>query len=146
MPTWDSSLETGHPRIDADHREIFGQLKRLRTAIDSGEGRERTLELILVLQRYAHLHFALEEEYMRRVGCPAYKENVAAHAEFVAKLEGWLNVLTISGSPAAVLSDVHRDATAWIHGHIKSVDCQLRGCRLLEAGPAAIDTGKGSGS
>lgn len=136
MPIWDASLETGHPQIDAEHRAFFEQLRSLRDAIDAGAGRERTIEMILLLQRYAIMHFAREEVYMRRVSCPALEENAAAHGAFLVKLDDWLNLLTITGSPTAVLSDVHRESTAWIKAHIAGVDCQLRGCRVPDPEPS----------
>ena len=55
---------------------------------------ERTVELIVLLQKYALGHFAREEAHMHRVGCPTHKENCAAHAEFADKLAGWLELLT----------------------------------------------------
>jgi hemerythrin len=128
MTPWSPRFETGHPSIDQEHRELFQQLSSLKEAVDGGAGRERIVELIVILQRYALDHFAREETHMHRVGCPALAVNCAAHAAFARKLEGWLSLLTHSGTPVSLLLDVHREATAWIESHIVNVDCQLRGC------------------
>ena len=129
MTQWNPHLETGHARIDAEHRELLTQLLALKDAVDGGAGRERIAELIRILQSYVLGHFAREEAHMLRVQCPAADRNRAAHREFEHKLEGWLFLLSASGSPVSMLLDVHREACAWIEEHILNCDCQLRQCR-----------------
>lgn len=121
-------METGHPQIDAEHREIIRQLDELKSAIDAGAGRERTVELITILHRYALGHFAHEEAHMIRVHCPLRTANCAAHAEFAQKMAGWLDLLTFSGTPVSLVLEVHRESIGWIERHILHVDCGLRGC------------------
>lgn len=128
MTTWHPDLETGHTNIDRDHCEIFRQLQGVRDAIDGGAGREKAVELIIVLQKYALGHFAREEAHMRRVQCPTAEANCAAHREFSLRLDHWLDLLSFSGTPVSLLIDVHRESTAWIESHIRTVDCGLRSC------------------
>ncbi len=130
MTAWSARFETGHPKVDAEHREFFRQLNTLKEAVDDGAGREVVVELITILQRYAQGHFEREEDHMERFGCEALEANRAAHREFSRKLEGWIEILTFSGTPVSVLLDVHRESTAWIEKHIVNVDCRLRGCVL----------------
>ena len=129
MTQWNPHLETGHARIDAEHRELLTQLQALKDAVDGGAGRERIAELIRILQSYVLGHFAREEAHMLRVQCPAADLNRAAHRELEHKLEGCLFLLSASGSPVSMLLDVHREACAWIEEHILNCDCQLRQCR-----------------
>ena len=129
MTRWNSDLETGHACIDAEHRELLTQLQALKDAVDQGAGRERIAELINILQTYVLGHFAREEAHMVKVNCPAADLNRAAHREFTQKLDGWLFLLSASGSPVSMLLDVHREACAWIESHILNCDCQLRRCR-----------------
>jgi hemerythrin-like metal-binding protein len=124
----DSTLETGHLRIDSDHRELLRQLEDVRGAIERGVGSQKTVDMIVLLQRYTLGHFLREEELMRRVSCPTLERNMAAHREFLEKVEAWLDLLTMSGTPLSVLRDVQREAEAWIRAHIAGVDCGLRGC------------------
>lgn len=130
MSTWNPRFETGHDQIDAEHREFFAKLSAMKQELDAGAGRERIVELINLLQRYVLGHFAREEALMRRTNCPAFEQNRAAHREFERKLEGWLELLSSSGSPVSLLLDVHRESFAWIENHILNCDCQLRGCRV----------------
>jgi hemerythrin len=128
MTTWSSRFETGHPQIDAEHQEFIRQLNMLKAAIDGGAGPERTVELIVILQKYALGHFAREEAHMLRVGCPTRGANCLAHGEFARKLERWLELLTFGGTPVSLVLEVHRESVAWIEAHILNVDCGLRGC------------------
>ncbi len=128
MKLWDERFATGHQQIDDEHRSFCSQLDGIKQAIAEGAGREQIVQLIVVLQKYALRHFAREEAYMLRVNCPAQKANCTAHRELEAKLERWLELLTMSGAPVSVLSDVHRESTSWIADHILNIDCQLRGC------------------
>ena len=128
MPQWNPQFETGHAVIDAEHREFLRQLALLKSTIDAGAGREKVVELIVILQRYVLGHFAREEAHMVRVGCPTHSKNCAAHAEFVLKFEHWLELLTFSGTPVSLLLEVHRESLAWINHHIVHVDCGLRAC------------------
>ena len=135
-------LATGHAKIDDQHCQFLGHLAVLKDAIDGGAGREKIVELITLLQQYALVHFADEEAYMDRVGCPALAENTAAHREFARKLDGWLMLLSTGGSSVSLLVDIQRESTAWMLAHISGVDCKLRGCHapLPEQGmqPAAL--------
>ncbi len=128
MPFWNEKLETHHPNIDADHCELFRMLESFKAAVEGGAGREQIVELIIILQRYALEHFTREEAYMERIQCPTLKANCAAHRDFEQKLEHWLVILTMAGSPVSVMMDVHREAFDWIENHILRVDCGLRHC------------------
>lgn len=129
MITWTSQLETGTAFVDADHKQLIAQLNALHDALQRGEGKDRLVEMIVFLNRYAREHFAREEEHMQQVGCAAYADNCRAHDAFVVKLERWITQLKTAGSSTTLLLEVHREACAWIQGHIVGIDCKLRGCR-----------------
>lgn len=128
MTNWSPEYETGHAQIDTEHREFFRQLNDLKIAIENGAGREKTVDLIKILQEYVLGHFSREEAYMKAVNCPALSVNCSAHGAFAKKLEDWLTILSLSGTPMSLVTDIHRESLAWIKGHIVGVDCKLRGC------------------
>jgi len=128
MIPWTPALETGHPKIDDDHKQLIASLNELEAALHSGAGKERIGAIIAFLNRYTREHFVREESHMTRVGCPVAAVNVQAHNELVAKLDGWVSRLQAGASLPLVL-EVHRETTRWIRAHILSVDCKLRGCR-----------------
>jgi hemerythrin len=135
MSTWNPRFETGHPNIDAEHQEFFRRLDSVRTAIDAGEGRERIIDMITILQQYTLGHFSREEAHMRRVNCPALVANCTEHQEFAHRLDAWLTLLSTGVEPISLLVDIHREATAWIESHIVNIDCQLRNCRQPDTRP-----------
>ncbi|MBA4137787.1 MAG: hypothetical protein C0518_10765 [Opitutus sp.] len=136
MTPWSARFETGHPDIDADHREFFRHLETLRKALDHGAGVEKAAELLAVLQEHALGHFQREEKHMRDVACPALHRNCSAHAEFARKLEGWTQLLCLGGQSLSLIEDIHRESSTWMEAHIAGIDCQLRGC-TVRAKPGA---------
>ena len=126
--SWNDDYETGHPSVDAEHRELMRQLEELKVAVDSGAGREHVTDLLVILQRYAHGHFAREEAHMVRVKCPAHGANCAAHKEFSDRLDCWLELLTHGATPLSLVRDVQSESMSWIRRHILKIDCQLRHC------------------
>lgn len=135
MSTWLESYTTGHPQIDADHREFFRRADKLRTAIEQDAGPEKVAELLALLQEHALIHFQREEALMKRVGCRSHKKNCAAHHEFARKLEGWTQLLCLSGSSASLLADIHRESTRWMAEHISGIDCDLSSCPHTRTDP-----------
>jgi hemerythrin len=128
MITWTPTLETGHPIVDNDHKQLVNQLNALSDALHRGEGQDQIMGMIVFLNSYARDHFAREEAHMDRVRCPSAAENRKAHAQFVAKLDGWVVRLRAAGATTSLVLEVHREASAWIRNHILACDCKLRGC------------------
>jgi len=137
MPSWNPRFETGHLLIDAEHQEFFRRLDAVRAAIDAGDGRDRIIDMVVILQKYTLGHFSREEAHMRRVHCPALAHNCTAHREFARRMDAWLKLLATGTESVSLLLDIHHEATAWIEQHIVNVDCQLRGCQGPEALPSA---------
>ena len=60
--------------------------------------------------------------------CSALRENCAAHAALVAKLDGWVTRLETEGPSTALVLEVHRECSTWLQSHIVRIDCKLRDC------------------
>ncbi len=131
MLEWNSKLETGHPAVDEDHQQFIRILHALEVATAADGQRAHIREWITALYHYAIEHFAREEAYMGRVQCPAFERNRRAHREFLDKVVSWMQMIHGGVSPESLASVIHRESSAWIESHILSVDCQLRGCRVL---------------
>jgi hemerythrin len=128
MITWNPNFETGHPLIDREHRDICDRLNQIETALDNGAGREQIAEMVSLLLDYTMVHFRREESVMACAGCPLQGDNCTAHAQFEARLERWLEVLTIPipGIGTTLLRDVHTESCRWIHQHMLRIDSSLR--------------------
>ena len=103
MITWNVNLETGHPDIDREHRGICERLNEIEFALQKGVRREQVAQMVSILQNYTLLHFTREEGTMACVKCPRRRENCAAHAKFAARLERWMEVLTVPEISPAIL-------------------------------------------
>jgi hemerythrin len=126
MLIWHPAFETGHAEIDRDHREICHRLNQIEIALQAGAGREQIAEIVGVLQRYTLIHFSKEENVMACAKCPRHGDNCAAHAKFAARLDRWLEVLTIPGMTVTVLADVHAECCRWLQQHLTHIDSGLR--------------------
>lgn len=133
MTDWSERFETGDPQIDADHREFFRRIEALKAAFAAGAPANRATELLQLLHEHALAHFQREELAMARAGCSAHTENCAAHREFARKLDGWTQLLCLSGPTPSLVQDIHRESAAWMRHHIMRVDCRMRGCLAAQA-------------
>ena len=138
MLTWHPDFETGHPEIDRDHQEICLRLNQIELAIAAGAGREQIAEMVGLLQHYTLVHFRKEENAMACAKCPRHGENCVAHAKFAARLERWLEVLTIPGMSLTILQDVHAESSRWLVQHLTHIDSSLR----QSAPPFSVAAGK----
>lgn len=129
MIAWNETYETGHKMVDDDHKRLFASLNELDAAMKRGAGSQKIAEIIGFLNSYTREHFAREEKHMLAVKCPVHGENCKAHAALIAKLDGWAARLN-SGLTSGLATEVYFEASNWIQGHIKKVDCNLRGCAL----------------
>jgi hemerythrin len=119
---WDVTLETGDPVVDRQHRAICALFNELESAADNRDSIVRALDY---LTEHVLIHFATEEELMKRVGYPAVRteEHVAEHhkltdavREFV--LQFHVGALEHTGPLVAFLR-------GWITEHVNGWDREL---------------------
>lgn len=121
---WNESLETGDAAIDTQHRtllELFNDL--VRTEAQDGPAAVR--DALGRLTEYVSVHFAMEEDLMRREGLPAdaLDEHVAEHRGLTGKVREQVIAyrtgrLDTVGPLAEFLSD-------WLCHHVREVDTVL---------------------
>ncbi len=128
MIKWNETLATGHDVVDADHRQLIDSLNELEASLREGAGTETIGKILEFLNHYTREHFAREEAYMQKIGCPAYAENCREHALLVSRLDTWLERLN-EGTSITLVLEVHREIANWIRSHILKTDCKLRACK-----------------
>lgn len=84
--TWDTALETGHPLIDRQHRELIELVDDLETAELGSRGQDEVRRVLERIMDFAAFHFLAEEDLMIEVGYPPgpREEMIAQHREFTA--------------------------------------------------------------
>src|SRR5512136_2487135 len=82
--SWDRSLETGDPEIDAQHRELFHRIDKLLAATADRRARSEVGRLLTFLGDYVVSHFEAEERLMADSGYPEAAPHRDEHRRFVA--------------------------------------------------------------
>ena len=77
---WDNTLKTGHPGIDADHRELAGLFDLLPEAVAQRRGKAFCGRLLDQIIGQAQTHFQREQQLMVKHHYPGIEQHAAEHA------------------------------------------------------------------
>ena len=120
---WDDSLDTGHARMDAEHRELAQLFNRLRDAVESGEGKAACAKVIDGIIEHTRAHFALEQRLMRLHKYPEAEQHSAEHAMLIRQALDYRGKFDIDD--AASKSVLMKFAEVWLAYHILFSDKEL---------------------
>jgi hemerythrin len=118
----DSTLVTGDPRIDDQHREIFARVAALVDASRENRGREEVGRLLDFLGDYVVTHFGAEERLMADARYPGVEAHRAEHARFVREFTALRQEFQEEGPGVLFVIRVGNRVTAWIREHIYRTD------------------------
>lgn len=130
MITWDDSMTTGVPAIDAQHQEIIRRYNTLAEAMASNRmlSMDEAAETLDFLQFYAVWHFEREEACFEQYRCPAAAANKEAHAQFIAMFGQFYTQWQETGLDSALAQETFSELGRWIEHHIRRTDTQLLPC------------------
>jgi hemerythrin len=130
MLLWSETFETGHPRIDSEHRSLINYVNQLegmsRNTNPNREQVEFILKLVEFVETYTAVHFKHEESCMVCNRCPAYQENKVAHEQFLQFFQQFKRRFKTDGCRPDVLEELHTTCSSWIQSHILRVDMKLK--------------------
>lgn len=66
---WQSSMETGAPLLDAQHRSLVERAAALVAAIERGDARPIVERALLEFGNYSVRHFSMDEDCSLRGSC-----------------------------------------------------------------------------
>jgi len=118
---WRKDLSVGVDFIDNQHKYLINLINRIHLAIEQLDTRE-IVETLLDMNAYAEIHFAEEEELMRRYGYPGLDAHIQLHQGFIRQAETFLNELETA--PLAITSEVSKYLMEWLVKHIQKADFQ----------------------
>lgn len=121
--SWSEAYATGVGEIDAQHRELLGQIDRLLRAI-AGEP-AAVGRLLDFLGDYAVSHFDMEERLMEHHGYPAAEAHREAHSSFVRTFGRLRYDYDLDGLTEGFAELVSGWLVEWLKGHILDVDLAL---------------------
>ena len=122
---WDSLLETGDQKIDAQHKQLIEALNALLDSCLAGEGPlglERTIDFLL---GYTVKHFADEEALQEEYAYPDYLRHRQLHEEFKLVAVEMADTLRRDGFSAGLVTEVHSRIGDWLVNHIKGDDLRM---------------------
>lgn len=116
--SWRATYAIGEPTLDAQHRHLFDLADVLLRAAD----RDQATAGAMQLYQYVRTHFKDEEDLMRRVDFPGYKDHVSLHEALIERLN------RISADIAADCwqpRQLRAFMNDWLLGHIAQCDTQI---------------------
>jgi hemerythrin len=115
---WSKSLETGIPKIDEQHKELFRQTDILvdRTKAD------RVDSTLNFLKEYVNKHFSDEEAFQRSSHYPKAEDHKKLHVEFAASLRKHLDEYNKASNKPAMILNLNSIVIKWLQEHIMRHD------------------------
>ncbi|MCX8093946.1 MAG: bacteriohemerythrin [Candidatus Goldbacteria bacterium] len=118
---WTPDLSVGIGDIDTQHREFISILQKLAENIGKNEN-QRIEDTIDFLEKYAEVHFNLEQMYMTVFSYPDSIEHINAHKEFKKEIT---NLRKKADKKQLKIEDVNKKLKSYFFGHIKTIDMEL---------------------
>lgn len=120
---WHETMSVGHPAIDQDHLYMIGIVNRLDEAIAGHRDREIIGIILGELADYTRLHFAREEDLMRRHHDP----DLPGHKNEHDLLLGRLGTLTqdFAEGRSEITAETMEYLRDWLMLHMMRSDIKL---------------------
>ncbi|MDR1607467.1 MAG: hemerythrin family protein [Deltaproteobacteria bacterium] len=115
---WSKNLETGIPKIDEQHKELFRQADFL---VDSSKS-DKVEVTLNFLKDYVSKHFSDEEAYQRGSQYPKYEDHRKLHVEFAAIFKKKLEEYKQATNKTSVLLGINSIVVNWLKEHIMRHD------------------------
>ncbi len=115
---WSDRFAFGIEAIDGQHRRLFDYLGGLDRFLRTGEGWLAVHQLLEDLQRWAEVHFAVEEALMEIMAYPEATRHVQCHHEFAATLNMFRERALVENIAVQTSALLH----GWLAHHIDVED------------------------
>lgn len=122
---WDSSLETGHQKIDEQHRKLLTAYNTLVEALRQQKGKREVFRTVDFLSGYVFMHFEMEEALQLKSGYPGYDSHKLCHDEFKATVNRLIGRFQSEGPTEEFVATVTNVVGDWLVNHVKSEDFRL---------------------
>ena len=121
--SWNPAFETGHARIDAEHRRLVAILNDLAEAVETGRGEAVLAAVLTRLQQYCSHHFANEEAYMEEVGYEHIDHHRKLHTHLAETVAAYRHRLETGERirPIEILNFL----SDWLVNHIQKEDRKI---------------------
>jgi len=117
---WSEALSVGNGQLDADHRELFGLLERLRLAVQANQPEPIPVNILGELVRFSETHFRQEEQLMARAQFAALPLHRAEHEKLLAQIRELYAKVSKGDLPLSL--SVFQFLYGWLARHIEVKD------------------------
>jgi hemerythrin len=117
---WSEALSVGNGQMDADHRELFGLLERLRLAVQENQPEPLRVDILGELVKFSEKHFRLEELLMARAQFPDQALHRAEHEKLLAQIRELYAKVSKGDLPLSL--SVFQFLYGWLARHIEVKD------------------------
>jgi hemerythrin len=119
---WNDYLETGHEKIDNQHKQLIVYLNNLSNAFNSGKAKEEIEKTMDFLVAYTVKHFHDEEKLMREHNYPQALIHRSYHEGFKQSVAEYVERLKVEGATEQFAECVITSMGDWLVHHIKGDD------------------------
>ncbi len=119
---WNSSLETGIKKIDAQHWQLLSLINDLHDACENDNDVEMLQGALAYMVEYAVQHFRDEEAVQLAAGYPGYEQHKLEHDIFKGKVADLVRQFEENGSSAELSLQINQFLAKWFLRHIRQVD------------------------
>jgi len=118
-------LETGHPAIDAQHKELVNAVNQLLDACQQGKGAATVGTTLDFLVSYTKKHFHDEEALQIQSQFPDYLDHCRLHRDFVQAMGNLSAELKQTGPTPALVNRIVHEVGDWLIHHIQQQDVRI---------------------
>jgi len=122
---WDSVLETGHAKIDNQHKQLITTLNNIIASSQKGIANEEIFNTLDFLTGYTVMHFATEEKLQVDYNYPDYLIHRRYHEEFKVTVGELTKRLADEGPSETLVNEVTTTIGEWLLHHIKGDDFRM---------------------
>ena len=122
---WDSSLETGHAKVDNQHKQLISALNSLIDASRQDKSKEEIFKTLDFLTGYTIMHFSTEEKLMVQYSYSDYTIHKRYHDDFKVTVGKLTQRLNDEGPSEALIGEVTTIIGNWLLNHIKGDDFRM---------------------
>jgi len=122
---WDPGLETGHVKIDNQHKQLIETLNNIIEASQQGKGKDEIFKTLDFLTGYTVMHFSTEEKLQVAYNYPDYLIHKRYHDEFKVTVGELTQKLISQGPTEALINEVTTIIGSWLLHHIKGDDFRM---------------------
>ena len=122
---WDTSLETGHHKIDNQHKQLIDCLNNIIEASKRGDDKVEIFKTLDFLTGYTVMHFATEEKLQKDYNYPDYHSHMRYHEEFKITVKELTQKLHEQGPTEELIGIVTKTIGNWLLNHIKGDDFRM---------------------